>query len=321
MKKEYKSLIVDIVIGALTGYFLLHPLSMLFYNDTDRLSLNNEEKMLHYFESPMAYYFILIGIALALIYGISRLNLKKKNNLLEKQKKELHNLNATKDKFFSIISHDLRSPFNGFLGLTEIMAEESSNLTMDEIQKLAFNMRNSATNLFNLLENLLEWSKKQQGLISFNPKVLELLPIVDDGIAMMLETIKNKGIEIAHDIPDDLTVFTDCNMLQSVIRNLVSNAVKFTLKGGKISISAKATDNKSVEVSIRDSGIGMSSKMIEDLFRIDVETNRKGTEGELSSGLGLLLCKEFIEETGGNIWVESEEGNGTTVYFTIPCNA
>lgn len=231
---------------------------------------------------------------------------------------QLLELNAAKDKFFSIIAHDLRGPFSGFLGLTEIMAEELRSLSIAQIQEFSIDMRKSATNLYRLLENLLQWSKMQQGSISFNPELLQLRLVVDECFAMATETAKNKGIEIAYDIPGDLKVFADSNILQIIIRNLVSNAMKFTPKGGKISVSAKATDDKSIEISVKDTGIGMTNEMVNNLFRIDVKTNRKGTEGEPSSGLGLLLCKEFIEKHGGKIWVESEVEKGTTFYFTLP---
>jgi PAS domain S-box-containing protein len=236
---------------------------------------------------------------------------------------ELHQLVAEKDKFFSIIAHDLRSPFNSFLGLTQIMAEELPRLTMEEIQKIAVNMRSSATNLFRLLENLLQWSRIKQGSIAYTPEVVQLLPIVDESIEMVLESARNKGIEITYDIPIGLTVFADGNMLQTVIRNLVSNAVKFTPKEGKIIFSAKVTNESSILISIKDTGIGMSKAMIDNLFNIKEQTNRKGTEGEPSTGLGLLLCKEFIGKHGGTIWVDSEEEKGSTFYFVIPndCNS
>jgi len=233
---------------------------------------------------------------------------------------ELQKLNAEKDKFFSIIAHDLRSPFNGFLGLTQIMVEELSSLSREELQDIAVSLQNSATNLFRLLENLLEWARIKQGLIPFNPEIVQLFIVVDKSTAIMVEPAKNKGIEIANDIPKGLEVFADSNILQTIIRNLISNAVKFTHKGGKISISAKFTVDKSIEISVKDNGIGMSPKMIDHLFRLDIQTGRKGTEGESSSGLGLLLCKEFIEKHGGKLWIESEEGKGSVFYFTIPYN-
>ncbi len=247
--------------------------------------------------------------------------LKQAEAEVKQKNKELQELIAEKDKLFSIIAHDLRSPFNTLLGLSQIMAEELPKLTMSEMQRIAGSMRNSAINLFHLLENLLHWARMQQGLISFNPEVLQLFSLVDECITMELEFAKSKKIEISVDIPTGLTVFADSNILQTIIRNFISNSIKFTRKGGKINLSAKLKDEKSVEISISDSGIGMSRTMIDNLFQIDVQVNRKGTQGEPSSGLGLLLCKEFIAKHGGKIWVDSEEGKGTTFYFTMPCDA
>ncbi len=234
---------------------------------------------------------------------------------------ELLKLNSEKDKFFSIIAHDLRSPFNGFLGLTHMLVDELDVLTLKEIQKIAMTMRSSATNLFRLLENLLNWSRMEQGLIPFNPEKVLLLPTVNESLTVALGLAKNKGIELSCNIPDELAVQADNYMLQTVIRNLVSNAVKFTHKGGKITIAAKSLPANSVEISVEDTGIGMSKKMIDNLFKLDQNTSRKGTEGEPSTGLGLIISKDFIEKHGGRIWVESEEGNGSTFYFTLPTKA
>jgi PAS domain S-box-containing protein len=237
---------------------------------------------------------------------------------IEHQNKELQKINAEKDKFFSIIAHDLRSPFNGFLGLTQIMAEELPSLTMAEVQKIAVRMSESATNLYNLLTNLLDWSRIQQGAILFKPEVIQLSIVIRGSIDVIHESAKSKKIEIETDIPDGLVVFADANMLQTVLRNLISNALKFTPKGGKINVSAKTSDKKSVEISIQDTGIGMSKFLVTNLFRLDVQTTREGTEGEPSTGLGMLLCKEFVEKHCGRLWVDSEEGNGSTFYFTLP---
>ncbi len=243
---------------------------------------------------------------------------KKAEEEINLKNEQLQKLNSEKDKFFSIIAHDLRSPFTGFLGLTQIMAEELSSLTMGEIQDISVRMRNSANNLFSLLENLLEWARMQQGLIPYNPKSIQLLSVVNECVDMIHESARIKGIKIDFNIPDHLMVFADGKLLQTIIRNLVSNAVKFTGKGGEISILTKVTSEKSVEISVKDSGIGMSSKMVNDLFRLDVQTNRLGTEGEPSTGIGLLLCKEFAAKLDGEIWVESEPGKGSTFYFTLP---
>jgi len=244
---------------------------------------------------------------------------KAEQEILQKNE-QLIKLIAEKDKFYSIIAHDLRSPFNSFLGLTQIMAEELPSLTMAEIQKIAESMRNSATNLFRLLENLLHWARMQQGLIVFSPEDLNLLAIINESIAMVKEPAKSKGVEIICDIPANIEILADSNLLQTVIRNIVSNALKFTPKGGKIVLSTLLNKDKSTQISIRDTGIGMSKAMVRDLFKIEVQNIRKGTEGEPSTGLGLLLCKEFISKHGGKIWVDSEEQKGSNFCFTIPAN-
>ena len=245
---------------------------------------------------------------------------KKVQIELEKFTLALQESIAEKDKFFSVIAHDLRAPFNGFLGFTNILVEDLDTLTLKEIQKIAVSMKNSATNIFRLLENLLEWSQIQRGISSFEPASFLLLPLMDESLRLVLDSSDKKEIEIIFNIEKDLKVFADENMLGSTIRNLVTNAVKFTPRGGKITIAAKPASADSVEISISDTGIGMSREMIEDLFRIDVQTSRRGTENEPSTGLGLIICKEFIEKHGGKIWVESEEEKGSTFWFTLPAN-
>lgn len=236
---------------------------------------------------------------------------------IQKRNEELSKANAEKDKFFTIIAHDLRAPFGGFLGLTQIMAQELPNLTMAQVHEIAMNMSKSATNLYRLLENLLEWSQIQKGSIPFNPTAIQLRSLVDESLALVLDTSKSKKIETSCDIAEDITVFADSPILQSVLRNLVSNALKFTRKGGKVRVSAKTTFENTVEIAVQDTGIGMSQTMVDNLFRIDVQTKRKGTEGEPSTGLGLLLCKEFVEKHGGTIWAESEVGKGSIFFFSI----
>ena len=246
---------------------------------------------------------------------------KQAEEKIKHKNEQLIQANAEKDKFFSIISHDLRGPFNGFLGLSKILAEDLQNLTQEEIKKMSGGMRNSAINLFQLLENLLEWSRLQRGITSYEAEPFLLMPMIAESMQPVMDLADKKEIEISYEIPAGLEVFADKYMLASTIRNLASNAVKFTTKGGKVTIAAKTIPGHSVEISIRDTGIGMSPEMVADLFRLDTKTNRRGTENEPSSGLGLLLCKDFIEKHGGKLWVESEEGKGSVFYFTIPSNA
>ena len=242
---------------------------------------------------------------------------QQRRELLE-QRIKLQNINAEKDKLFSIISHDLRGPFNGFLGLTGVLTEKLPELAQSEIQKIANSMQNSALNLFRLIENLLEWSQSQRGLIKFDPVQTLLTRIIAESMIQVLDSAKNKGIGIEYEIPADLEVFADRFMLESILRNLATNAVKFTNNGGIVTISASIDPDNLAEISVKDTGIGMCSKMVDDLFRLDVQTNRTGTQGEPSSGLGLILCKDFAEKHGGKLWVESEPDKGSVFHVTLP---
>ena len=267
-------------------------------------------------------FFIIILIRKNKKKNILNEELNSKNHIILTQNEELSKLNATKDKFFSIIAHDLRGPIGGLMGLSQIMAEELSSLTLDEVQELAVGMNHSATNLFRLLENLLNWARMQRGSISFVPEFWELLPLVNESVEMMRELAKRKEIGIDNHIPEGLTIFADKNILQTIIRNLVSNSIKFTNKGGKITLSVESNEDQMVVITIIDNGIGMTQTMIDSLFRSEVRNGRIGTDGEISTGLGLPLCKEFVEKHGGKIWVESEEGKGSVFSFTIPnCNS
>ena len=179
-------------------------------------------------------------------------------------------------------------------------------------------MKTDASNIYKLLENLLEWSRLQRGVMEFNPQKLKLSNIICKGVAYIAESARTKSIEINTIIPDEIEISADEHMFESVIRNLVSNAVKFTPDGGKIKVSASIIPENVIEIKITDTGIGMTLEFKDKLFKMNEKTNRPGTAGEPSSGLGLLLCKEFIEKHNGKIWVESEEGKGSTFSFTVP---
>jgi PAS domain S-box-containing protein len=246
--------------------------------------------------------------------------IKEAENRIYAKNQELINLNAEKDKFFSIIAHDLRSPFNSFLGLTQLMAEDLDSMEMTEIHSFAVSLSKSATNLNGLLENLLEWSGLQRGITGFNPESFSLNPKVIEIMSSLLESAHNKGIHVEIMVPHDLKIFADEKMLGSIIRNLASNAIKFTRKGGEIILRAKPVNTEFVEISISDTGIGMKNEMLNNLFQLKPNSSRIGTDGEPSTGLGLIICKDFIEKHGGRIWAESEEGKGSIFYFTFPSN-
>jgi PAS domain S-box-containing protein len=253
--------------------------------------------------------------------GISRnIDKRKEVELLLAQKNlELNELISTKDKFFSIIAHDLRSPLGGILSLSEFIATDVDRFNKDEIHQMASMLHKTSKGLFNLLENLLEWSRMQQGLISFNPDPLVLSDEVEYIVDSTNNTARSKGIILSHQVTADYVVYADKHMLQSILRNLVSNAIKFTDSGGEIQISTATNSEGYTIVSVRDTGIGIEQSMLNNIFSLTTKNVRNGTEGESSSGLGLILVKQFVEKNGGKIWVESEVGTGTTFYFSLPC--
>jgi PAS domain S-box-containing protein len=252
-------------------------------------------------------------------FGISR-DITK-NKLAEEEiklKNELLQIiNSEKDKFFSILAHDLRGPLSAFVSATQIIAEEIQTMGIEEIKEITLSMKTSATNIYSLLENLLEWSRLRRGVMDFIPEKINLKKKIEECVAVLSESARKKGIEILISIPEVIDVLADSLMFDTVIRNLISNAIKFTPVGGKVTLTAGYIEDHIVEIKISDSGIGMTPELKDKLFLLNEKTSRKGTEGEPSTGLGLLLCKEFIEKYNGKIRVESEVGKGSTFSFTI----
>ncbi len=246
---------------------------------------------------------------------IARVNTQLK---LRRQSIELQKLLAAKDKFFAIIAHDLRSPLGGMMTLAKLLLERSGSISNDLRNEVILNLHDSLKNTYDLLINLFDWSNMDRGLAEFNPKILRLTDAVTECKKTVSEFAHEKDILIITDINEDQEVFVDSNMLQIVIRNLLSNSIKFTNRGGSITISSCFDRNNMTRVSVKDTGIGMNDEIRNNLFRIGENIKRSGTAGELSTGLGLLLCKEFVEKLKGKIWVESEEGIGTVFHFTIP---
>jgi PAS domain S-box-containing protein len=242
-------------------------------------------------------------------------NRKRTEEEIRKMNDQLRIINSEKDKLFSIISHDLRGPIGTFIGLTELMVHKGNDLKPKEIKKFAISLHQSATNLYSLLENLLLWSVSKQSTLAFAPKKLHLQHLVNDVVLCLVPAAERKNIKINCHIQPVLEIKADFNSLQTIIRNLVSNAIKFTPFGGEVTIRAES--GKRTRISISDTGIGMDSDMVTKLFSIDSKINRPGTDGELSTGLGLLLVKEMVEKHGGHITVESEVNKGTVIYFTI----
>lgn len=237
---------------------------------------------------------------------------------LQLAQQELKQTIASKDKFFSIIAHDLRGPFSGFLGLSELLADEYDMLAKEEISTIATSMNKAAKRLFNFLENLLEWSRSQMGKIEYNPYTFKLHDIVDRYVSLLQATAAEKEIAVYNEVPDDCNCFADTNMLGTVLRNLISNALKFTQPGGKVRIYSHTEDENFCAVLVSDTGVGMTDEAKSKVFSIDTKYTTPGTNNETGTGLGLVLCREFVEKQGGKISVESEVGKGATFMFTIP---
>lgn len=249
--------------------------------------------------------------------------LEDRNNKITEQKLELQNVNqklegliATKDKFFSIIAHDLKSPFQGLIGLIEVIQEDRNILSEYEINDHLRLVKDSADGVYELLENLLEWANIQRGHIEFVPASINLKKIADDVINNYNTYAQNKQIRVHNNIRHNIIVKADKNMLSAILRNLISNAIKFSEKEGIIELNANSNSNK-IKVYVKDSGIGIPKVMIPKLFSVGEKTSRPGTENEKSTGLGLILCKEYIDKHNGSIWVESEEGKGTAFHFEL----
>jgi PAS domain S-box-containing protein len=241
---------------------------------------------------------------------------------LKQSEARLKELNATKDKFFSIIAHDLKNPFNSIIGFSNILERQIAENNYEGIAKYGIIIQNSSQRALDLLMNLLEWSRLQTESIAFNPECIEIVELMNDILKSLLDSANQKTIVIITEFPPLAFVSADKEMLSTVLRNLISNAIKFTHPGGKIVISA---EKKQAEwmITIADNGVGIKKEAIDKLFRIDQSYSTLGTQNEKGTGLGLLLCKEFIEKNGGRIWVESEHDepqgrSGSKFHFTVP---
>ncbi len=232
-------------------------------------------------------------------------------------KEKLEEALQEKDKLFSIIAHDLKSPFSGFLGIADLLSSNIEELSREELIEIAKMLKESADNVYKLIENLLEWSRVQRGMIPFKPDWINLHFLINEISGLQIINLQKKEIQFINSVPPELELFADINMLSTIFRNLISNAIKFTPRNGKIVVTAEKHNGETL-ISVQDTGIGIPADMIPILFKIGAKTSRPGTEGESSTGLGLILCKEYIEKHRGKIWVESTEGIGTTFYFTIP---
>lgn len=242
---------------------------------------------------------------------------KDNEEKIKKINTELNEANATKDKFFSIIAHDLRSPISGIMSLLEMVNEDFDQMGVDEIKEAIYEASISSRSTFNLTENLLEWSRVQTGRMSYSPKFISIIEILNELRSIYSQKFKEKNITFEYRKDREISSYADRQMTQTILRNLISNAIKFSNQNGTIDVSIDV-EVRFITISVKDSGIGMTQEQIDKLFKIDVSQSTKGTAGESGTGLGLILCKELVEKQGGKIWVKSEVNQGTEFLFTLP---
>jgi two-component system, sensor histidine kinase and response regulator len=255
-------------------------------------------------------------------HGVSRdiTERKKAEILLQERESQLRELNATKDKLFSIIAHDLRSPFNAIIGFSELLMKNARDFDVTKTEKYLGIINSSAQNTLILLDNLLSWAKSQTGQNIYQPEKTSLPEIISDVIEESQSIAKIKNISINDSQTEVVEVYADVNMLKTVLRNLISNAIKYTQSNGEIAISAVQNQNN-IEVKVSDNGVGISEEIQNKLFEFDSKITTTGTANEKGSGLGLILCKEFVEKHGGRIWVKSELGKGSAFIFSLPIDS
>lgn len=254
------------------------------------------------------------------------IELATKNKEIQDSQKELKSANkllaeanATKDKFYSIIAHDLKSPFNSMLGFSKLLNDDFDDFDKEQQKTFIRHINQKIQDIYNLLESLLQWEHSQNGSISFIPDRINLFAITNTTFNVLNQSAQDKSIDLINLIPENTYIQADSNMISTIIRNLVSNAIKFTNKGGEVRIEANLKkDNNFIEIVVKDNGGGISEDIKSKLFKITENISTKGTEKETGTGLGLLLCKEFVEKHKGKIWVNSEIGKGSSFHFTIP---
>lgn len=261
---------------------------------------------------------------LAVFFNKMTENISKANETIMNQQQELNvqyselkQINATRDKFFSIIAHDLKNPIGAFMNVSDFLTKTFHELSRDEIKDFLEAVNSSAKNLYELLENLLLWSRSQRGQIQFNPMNLELTTLIIGNIDLLKVNADNKQIAILYDIEQDTSIFADPNMFNTILRNLITNAIKFTHENGLINIKAFRSENI-CQITVTDNGVGIPPENIDTLFKLENSVSTSGTREETGTGLGLILCKEFVEKNGGKIWVESTVNVGSKFHFILP---
>ncbi len=240
------------------------------------------------------------------------------NEKLKKKEKLLQELNHTKDKLFSLIAHDLKSPFSALFGYADIMLSDFDDFSKDEIKENIRHMKSISQNLFSMVENLLDWARNQNKGVKYNPEIVNVNEEISKIISFYEDNAKSKDISIVTDFIEELSAFCDVSMFNTVVRNLINNAIKFTKPGGKITVKTELLDKEGkIKVTVQDTGVGMSKEQIEGILKEEA-TSTIGTEGEKGTGLGMILVKEMVKRNEGELFIESEPEKGTKISFTVP---
>lgn len=289
--------------------------------ELEELKLKNQTQM-RTIDAAKSIQVYLFGITLlALILVVATIYLLRKEKKLASELKlkttELHNLNASKDKFFSIIAHDLKNPFNALISYTSILKSDLDLFPKDELKQIISDLNQASENGFSLLQNLLVWSRSQTNRIQIYKTNFFLMDVVEQLKALIELNLLTKQQLLKVEVDPELVVFADKDMISTVLRNLVFNALKFSEKGSEVVIKSRKK-GRTVQVDVIDNGIGMTAEVIDSLFLIDKNLTTPGTDGEAGTGLGLLISNEFISKNDGLIWVESTPGKGSVFSFTIP---
>jgi len=245
------------------------------------------------------------------------LKLDDKTEEIELKNQELEELNKTKDKFFSIIAHDLKSPMNALIGLSDLLHQSFDSFPEEKKKKFIGAIASSSKSLYALIENLLHWARSQSGIIPFRPEKVFVNAIINENIYTLKHPAREKEIELIYESVNNVELMADENMLNTIIRNLTNNSIKYTERGGSISYFV-FEEPTHVIIQVKDTGIGIASQKIDTLFKIDQNKSTNGTNNETGTGLGLILCKEFADKHKGKIWVESELGVGTSFFVKLP---
>lgn len=285
------------------------------------LIVSNEPSRLFFHGNLLLVLFSGLTITVLLYFlAAGLINARARTQQIKQLNQELQKSNADKDRFISILGHDLRNPFNSMLGLLDILTEEREELQKEQTWEFLQSIREVARNTYNMLEDLLEWGRFQTGRMSFKPMEYSFKDICNEVVKQVTAQAQAKGVTIHCKSHDNLMVFADHKMLRTIMRNLLSNAVKFSHPGGEVMVNAVAETDKTI-ISVSDNGVGIEPGVKKKLFVITEIVTTKGTQDEKGSGMGLILCKEFVGMHGGTIWVESEAGKGSTFSFTLPAEA